>query len=71
MVTTGLSAAQSERTTLDFARRYTDLGKASAGRGECRVVWRDGSRDPLLLDLVATRSKLRSHRLRPSLRFAF
>ena len=71
MVTAGLSAAQSERTTLDFARRHTCLGEARTGRGEDPVVWTDGSRDPLLLDLVAARAKLRSHGLRLSLRCAF
>ena len=71
MVTAGLSTALSERTTLDFAWRYTDLGEVRTGRGEGRVVWRDGSREPLLLDLAATRAKLRSHGLRLSLRYAF
>ena len=71
MVTAGLSAALSERTTLDFAWRYTDLGEVRTGRGEGRVVWRDGSGEPLLLDLAATRAKLRSHGLRLSLRYGF
>ena len=71
MVTAGVATALSERTTLDLAWRYTDLGAVHTGRGEGRVVWRDGSREPLLLDLAATRAQLRSHALRLSLRYAF
>lgn len=70
MLTAGLSAALDERTTLDFAWRYTDLGEVRTGRGAGRVVWRDGSREPLPLDLAATRARLRSHGLRLSLRYA-
>ena len=71
MVTAGVAAALNERTTLDLAWRYTDLGEVHTGRGEGRVVWRDGSREPLPLDLAATRAKLESHGLRLSLRYAF
>ncbi len=71
MVTAGVATALTERATLDLAWRYTDLGAVRTGRGEGRVVWRDGSREPRLLDLAATRAKLRSHGLRLSLRYAF
>ncbi|MCY4431511.1 MAG: outer membrane beta-barrel protein, partial [Rhodospirillales bacterium] len=71
MVTAGVSMALGDRTTLDVAWRYTDLGEVRTGRGEGRVIWRDGSRDPLLLDLAPTRAKLRSRGLRLSLRHAF
>ena len=71
MLTAGLATALSERATLEFAWRYTDRGTVRTGRGEGRVVWRDGSREPLLLDLAATRARLRSHGLRVSLRYAF
>ena len=71
MLTAGVAAALSERTTLDLAWRYTDLGEVHTGRSEGRVVWRDGSREPLPLDLAATRAKLRSHGFRLSLRYAF
>ena len=70
MVTAGVATALNERTTLDLAWRYTDLGAVHTGRDEGRVVWRDGSREPLPLDLAATRAKLRSHGLRLSLRYA-
>ena len=71
MVTVGAATALNERTTLDLAWRYTDLDAVHTGRGEGRVVWRDGSREPRLLDLAATRARLRSHGLRLSLRYAF
>lgn len=71
MVTAGVATALNERMTLDLAWRYTDLGTVHTGRGAGRVVWRDGSREPLPLDLAATRAKLRSHGLRLSLRHAF
>ena len=71
MVTAGVATALNERTMLDVAWRYTDLGMVHTGRGEGRVVWRDGSRDPLPLDLAATRAKIESHGLRLSLRYAF
>lgn len=70
MVTAGVATALNERTTLELAWRYTDLGVVHTGRSEGRVVWRDGSREPLPLDLAATRAKLRSHGLRLSLRYA-
>ena len=71
MVTAGVSAPLGARTRLDVAWRYTDLGTVETGAGAGRVVWRDGSRPPLPLDLAATRARLRSHGLRLSLRYAF
>ncbi len=71
MVTAGLAATLSQRTTFDVAWRYTGLSAIHTGRGEGRVVWQDGSREPLLLDLAVTQAKLRSHGLRLSLRYAF
>ena len=71
MVTAGVATALSERTKLDLAWRYTDLDAVHTGQGEGRVAWRDGSREPRLLDLAATRARLRSHGLRLSLRYAF
>ena len=71
MATAGVAATLSERTTLALAWRYTDLGSVHTGRGEGRVVWHDGRREPLPLDLAGTRAKFRSHGLRLSLRYAF
>ena len=69
MATLGVATALSERATLDLAWRYTDLGTVHTGRGEGRVVWRDGSREPRLLDLAATRAKLGGHGIWLSLRY--
>ena len=41
----------------------------AAGPG--RVVWRDGSREPLPLDLAPTKARLKGHGIRLSLRYAF
>ena len=71
MLTAGVAVALGERATLDLAWRYSDLGEVHTGRGEGRVVWRDGSREPRPLDLAATRANLASHGLLLSVRYAF
>ena len=71
MLTAGLGISLAEQMTLDLAWRYTDYGVIETGEGRGRVEWRDGSREPLALDLAPTRAKLRSHGLRLSLRYAF
>ncbi len=71
MVTAGVGMAVGERAILDLAWRYTDLGKVRTDRGPGRVVWRDGSREPLPLDLAPTEARLRGHGIRLSLRYAF
>ena len=71
MLTAGVAVSLNERMTLDLAWRHTDIGEVHTGQGAGRVVWRDGSRAPLPLDLAAPRAKLASHGLRLSLRYAF
>ena len=71
MATAGVAVALDERVTLDLAWRYSDLGEIRAPRGPGRVVWRDGSREPLPLDLAPTKARLRGHGVRLSLRYAF
>ena len=71
MVTAGVAAALSERVTVDLAWRYTDLGAVHTGRGAGRVIWRDGSREPLPLDLAPTRARLAGHGIRLSVRYSF
>ena len=66
-----VAASLSERATLNLAWRYTDLGEVWTGRGTGRVVWRDGSREPLPLDLAPTRARLAGHGVRVSLRYGF
>ena len=71
MATAGVAVALGERAILDLAWRYTDLGEARTPRGPGRVLWRDGSREPLPLDLAPTRARLAGHGIRMSLRHAF
>ena len=71
MLTAGVSIPLRERVTLDLAWRYTDYGAVQTGKGRGRIVWRDGSRAPLELDLAPTKAELASHGLMLSLRYAF
>ena len=71
MLTAGVATALGESTTLEVAWRYSELGTAETGTGGGRVVWRDESREPLMLDLAPTEARLRSHGLRFSLRQLF
>ena len=71
MLAAGVEMPLGETTTLDFEWRYTDFGTVETGRDKLRIVWRDGSREPLLLDLAETRADLASHGLHVSVRHAF
>lgn len=71
MLTAGVASRLGDRTTLDLAWRYTDSGDVETGRARGRVVWRDGSRDPIEFDVGETRARLSSHGLTVSVRYAF
>ena len=71
MITAGVAAALGECETVDLAWRYSDRGAVHTERGAGRVISRDGSREPLPLDLAETRAKLAGHGMRLSLRYAF
>ena len=71
MAAAGVAVALDERVSLDLAWRYTDLGLVRTSRGPGRVVWRDGSEEPLPLDLAPTKARLKGHGIRLSLRYAF
>ena len=71
MATAGVAVALDERVSLDLAWCYSDLGEVRTPRGPGRVVWRDGSREPLPLDLAPTKARLKGHGIRLSLRYAF
>ena len=71
MPVAGLSTSLGNQTTLDVAWRYTDAGAVATGRGLGRIVWRDGSRDPLEITLAETTADLSSHGLWLSLRYSF
>ena len=71
MITAGVKTALNERVTLEFAWRYSDLGEIRTGQGMGSVTWRDGSRDPVILNLARTRARLAGHGIRMSLRYTF
>ena len=71
MLAAGFALPLGEKATLDLAWRYADFGEVETGRGRGRIVWRDGSREPLELDLAETRAELSGHGLRLSLRWSF
>ena len=71
MATAGVAVALAKRVSLDLAWRYTDLGEVRTPRGPGRVVWRDGSREPIPLDIAPTKARLKSHGVRLSLRYTF
>ncbi len=71
MPTAGVAMTLGPRVTLDVAWRHTHLGAVDSGRGTGRIVWRDGSRDPLELALAETTATLASHGFSVALRYAF
>ena len=72
MLAAGFSREISDNTTVEFALRYTDLGKANTGIGAGSVTFNDGNTDPIhLRNLGKTEARLRSYGLRVALRFAF
>ncbi len=71
MMTAGVAMFSGRAVTLDLAWRYADFGAVETGKAGGRVVWRDGSRNPLEIDLDKTRADLSSHELRVSVRYAF
>lgn len=71
MLTAGVATSLSDKITLDLAWRYVDWGIVETGRATGQVIWKDGSREPLELDLAETWAMLRRHGFRASLRYAF
>ena len=71
MVTAGVAIPLGEKTTLDAAWRYLDSGDVETGQDVGQVVWRDGHRPPLEIDLAKTRAKLSSHGIQLTLRRRF
>ena len=71
MLTAGVSTSLRKRMILGLAWRYTDSGIVETGKAKGRIVWRDGSRDPLEINLAETRANLSSQGLRISLRYVF
>ena len=71
MPTAGIATALGPRATLEDACRYTHLGAIDTGRGAGRIVWRDGSREPLEIALAETTADLAGHGLSVAVRYAF
>lgn len=71
MLTAGLATSLSDKITLDLAWRYADWGIVETGRATGQVVWKDGSREPLELDLAETWAMLKGQGFSASLRYAF
>ena len=71
MLTAGVATSLSDKITLDLAWRYVDRGIVETGRATGQVVWKDGRREPLEIDLAETRAMLKGQGFRASLRYAF
>ena len=71
MLTAGVATSISDNITLDLAWRYVDWGIVETGRATGQVVWKDGRRDPLDLDLGETRAMFKGQGFRASLRYMF
>ena len=71
MLAAGVATSLADRVTLDVAWRYMHSGHVETGRATGRVVWRDGRRDPLEIELAETSAKLAGQGLRLSVRYAF
>ena len=71
MLTGGVGIALTEAAIVDLAYRYTNSGAAETGRATGRVVWHDGSRQPLELSLAETRARLSGQGFWVSLRYRF
>lgn len=71
MLAAGVAASISGRITLDLAWRYVNWGIVETGRATGRVIWKDGSREPLELDLAETWAMLRGQGFRVSMRYGF
>ena len=71
MVTAGFGVALDERTTLDVAWRYTDLGRVRTGTGSGRVVRLSDGTTVVPLNLAPTQARITSNGLRVSVRRPF
>lgn len=71
MLMAGVGITLTETVTLDLGYRYRNSGTAETGRATGRIVWHDGSREPLELSLAETRARVSSQGLWVSLRYGF
>ncbi|MCY3759519.1 MAG: outer membrane beta-barrel protein [Acidobacteria bacterium] len=71
MLTAGVGIELTETVTLDLGYRYRNSGTAEIGRATGRIVWHDGSREPLELGLAETRATVSGQGFQVSLRYRF
>ncbi len=71
MLAAGVAASISDRITLDLAWQYVNWGIVETGRATGRVIRKDGSREPLELDLAETWAMRRGPGFRVSMRYGF
>ena len=71
MLAAGVAASISDRITLDLAWQYVNWGIVETGRATGRVIWKDGSREPLELDLAETWAMHRGPGFRVAMRYGF
>ena len=71
MVTAGFGVELDERTTLEVAWRYTDLGRVRTGTGSGRVVRLSDGTTVAPLNLAPTQARITSNGLRISVRRPF
>ena len=71
MLVAGVATSLTEKITLDLAWRYVDWGIVETGSATGEVVWKDGSREPLKLDLAETWAMLKGQGFTASLRYGF
>ncbi len=71
MLAAGVATSLSDKTTIEFAWRYVDWGVVETGKATGQVVWKDGNREPLQLDLAETWAMLRGQGFRASVRYSF
>lgn len=71
MLTAGLATSLTDKITLDLAWRYVDWGIVETGRATGQVVWNDGRREPLEINLAETRAMRQEQGFWTSLRYAF
>ncbi len=71
MLVAGVGIGLTETVALDLAYRYTNSGAVETGSATGRIVWHDGSREPLELGLAETRARLSGQGFWVSLRYGF
>ena len=71
MLAAGVATSLSDKITLDLAWRYVDRGVVETGKATGQVVWKDGSREPLELDLAETWAMLKGQGFTATLRYGF